>query len=59
MSAYLDASVLLPTLIAEPSTEAVFDCLGAGDRELLISDFAAADDRNAQFGHERPLNEST
>jgi predicted nucleic acid-binding protein len=43
LSAYLDASVLLPTLIAEPSTEAVFDCLGAGDRELLISDFAAAE----------------
>ena len=39
MSAYLDASVLLPMLIAEPSTE----CLGAVDRELLISDFAAAE----------------
>ena len=43
MSAYLDASVLLPTLIAELSTEAVYDCLGTGDRELLVSDFAAAE----------------
>jgi uncharacterized protein len=43
LSAYLDASVLLPTLIAEPSTEAVYDCLGAGNRELLISDFTAAE----------------
>lgn len=43
MSAYLDASVVLPTLIAEPTTEAVYDCLGTGDRELLISDFAAAE----------------
>ena len=43
MSAYLDTSVLLPMLIAEPTTEAVYDCLGTGDRELLISDFAAAE----------------
>lgn len=43
MSSYLDASVLLPTLIAEPATEAVYDCLGADGRELLISDFAAAE----------------
>jgi len=43
LSAYLDASVVLPTLIAEPTTEAVYDCLGTGDRELLISDFAAAE----------------
>ena len=43
MSSYLDASALLPTLIAEPTTEAVYDCLGADDRELLISDFAAAE----------------
>ena len=43
MSAYLDTSVLLPTLIAEPTTEAVYDCLGAGEQELLISDFAAAE----------------
>jgi len=43
LSAYLDTSVLLPTLIAEPSTEAVYDRLGAIDQELLISDFAAAE----------------
>ena len=43
MNTYLDASVLLPTLIAEPATEAVYDCLGADDHELLISDFAAAE----------------
>ena len=43
MSTYLDASVLLPTLIGEPATEAVYDCLGADGRELLISDFAAAE----------------
>jgi predicted nucleic acid-binding protein len=30
-------------LIAEPSTEAVYEYLGAIDRELLISDFAAAE----------------
>jgi predicted nucleic acid-binding protein len=43
LSTYLDASVLLPTLIAEPATAAVYDCLGADGRELLISDFAAAE----------------
>jgi uncharacterized protein len=43
VSAYLDTSVLLPTLIAEPSTQAVYDCLGAVNRELLVSDFAAAE----------------
>ena len=43
MSTYPDASVLLPILIAEPTTEAVYDCLGADGRELLISDFAAAE----------------
>jgi uncharacterized protein len=43
LSTYPDASVLLPTLIAEPTTEAVYDCLGADGRGLLISDFAAAE----------------
>lgn len=43
MSSYLDTSVLLPTLIAERTTEAVYDCLGADGQELLISDFAAAE----------------
>jgi uncharacterized protein len=43
LSAYLDASVLLPTLIIESATEAVYGCLDANDQELLISDFAAAE----------------
>jgi predicted nucleic acid-binding protein len=43
LSSYLDASVLLPTLIAEAATEAVYDCLGAAGQELVISDFAAAE----------------
>jgi hypothetical protein len=43
LSAYLDTSVLIPTLIAQPSTEAVFDWIGATNREMLISDFAAAE----------------
>ena len=43
MSAYLDTSILLKTLIAEPMTEAVYDYLGADRQELLISDFAAAE----------------
>ena len=43
MITYVDASVLLPTLIAEPITEAVYDFLGADGLELLISDFAAAE----------------
>jgi hypothetical protein len=43
LSCYLDTSVLLPTLIAEPTTEAVYDCLSSNGQELLISDFAAAE----------------
>jgi uncharacterized protein len=43
LSIYIDASVLLPTLIAEPTTEAVYDFLGAAGEELLISDLAAAE----------------
>ena len=43
MSAYLDTSILLPTLIAEPMTEAVYGYLGANRKELLISDIAAAE----------------
>src|SRR4029077_11139372 len=38
-----DTSVPLPTLIAEPSTESVYNYLGAINQELLISDFAAAE----------------
>jgi hypothetical protein len=40
---YLDTSVLLPTLIAEPTTKAVYEFLGRDNGELLISDFAAAE----------------
>jgi uncharacterized protein len=43
LSTYVDTSVLLTTLIAEPVTEAVYDCLGANGRELVVSDFAAAE----------------
>jgi len=43
LSRYLDTSVLLPTLIAEPTTEAVYDFLGADGQELLVSDFTAAE----------------
>ena len=43
MSAYLDTSILLATLIAEPMTEAVYDYLSTDPQELLISDFAAAE----------------
>ena len=43
MSTYVDTSVLLTTLIAEPATEAVYDSLGAEGQELLVSDFAAAE----------------
>lgn len=43
MSLYLDTSVLLPTLIQEESTIAVQTYLQANGRELLISDFAAAE----------------
>lgn len=43
MSAYLDASVLLPTLIEEAASAAVDAYMLAETRELLISDFAAAE----------------
>ena len=43
MSAYLDASVLLTTLIEEPASSAVDAYMVAGDREFLVSDFAAAE----------------
>jgi uncharacterized protein len=43
LSAYLDTSVLLPMLIVEPTTEAVYEFLGGVNGELLISDFAAAE----------------
>lgn len=43
MSAYLDASVLLPVLIKEPSSAAVDAFMLTGNEELLVSDFAAAE----------------
>ncbi len=43
MSIYLETSVLLPILIAEPTTEAIYDWLCADGQELLVSDFAAAE----------------
>ncbi len=43
MSAYLDASVLLPRLVEEPGSAAVDDYLSRSQHKLLISDFAAAE----------------
>ena len=43
MSAYLDASVLLPTLIKEQASAAVDAFVLAAEQEFLISDFAVAE----------------
>lgn len=43
MSAYLDASVLIPTLIEEPSSPAVLRLLDSWPGDLRVSDFAAAE----------------
>ena len=43
MSAYLDASVLLPTLIEEPASAAVDAYMLSGGQEFLVSDVAAAE----------------
>jgi predicted nucleic acid-binding protein len=43
LSAYLDASVLLPTLVEEPASAAVDAYMLAGGQEFLVSDFAAAE----------------
>lgn len=43
MSAYLDASVLLPTLIQEPASEAVDAYFLESDQEFVTSEFAAAE----------------
>jgi len=40
---YLDASVLLPTLVAEQTSAAVDEFLRASDDVLTVSDFAAAE----------------
>jgi uncharacterized protein len=43
VSAYLDASVLLPTLIEEAVSPAVRAYLRSAGQELLVSDFAVAE----------------
>lgn len=43
MSAYLDASAILPILIEEPGSAAVDGFLMATAEELVVSDFAAAE----------------
>jgi uncharacterized protein len=43
LSAYLDARVLLPTLIQEPASAAVDAYFLKADQELLMSEFAAAE----------------
>ena len=43
MSAYLDASVLLPTLVDEPASAVVDAFMLTSGQELLVSDFAAAE----------------
>jgi predicted nucleic acid-binding protein len=43
LSLYLDASVLVPTLVAEAATEVVEAYLHAARQVRLISDFAAAE----------------
>lgn len=43
MNVYLDASVLLPTLIEEAASAAVDAYMLSGTKEFLVSDFAAAE----------------
>jgi predicted nucleic acid-binding protein len=43
LSAYLDASVLLPAFMEEPASAAVDSYILASTKELLVSDFAAAE----------------
>jgi predicted nucleic acid-binding protein len=40
---YLDASVLLASLLAEPTSAAVFDVIDASPEPILVSEFAAAE----------------
>jgi predicted nucleic acid-binding protein len=40
---YLDASVMLPTLVDEPTSSVVLGFLAAATDELLVSDYAAAE----------------
>jgi predicted nucleic acid-binding protein len=43
MSLYLDASVLVPTVVVEPISPAVVEFLLSGVDDLTVSDFAAAE----------------
>jgi uncharacterized protein len=43
LSVYLDASVIVPTLVSEPSSPTVHAFLLANIRPILISDFAASE----------------
>ncbi|MEJ0066785.1 MAG: type II toxin-antitoxin system VapC family toxin [Caulobacteraceae bacterium] len=43
MALYLDASVMLPTLVAEATSSTVLGFLAAATDELLVSDYAAAE----------------
>ena len=43
MNLYLDSSVLIPTLVEEPTTAAVQDLFRDRPDELAVSDFAAAE----------------
>ena len=43
MSIYLDASFLIPTLVEEQGSAGVIAYLVAAERELLVSEFAAAE----------------
>lgn len=43
LTCYLDASVILPILVKEPASSLVDAFMTTTDRELLVSDFAAAE----------------
>lgn len=43
MSVYLDASVILPTLVEEAASQAVDAFIGLAGEQLVISEFAAAE----------------
>ena len=43
MSAYLDASVIIPSLVKEPGSSAVDAFMSEVDEELVVSEFAAAE----------------
>ena len=47
MSFYLDASVILPTLIVEPSSGAVTEFINDPRRDLVVSAFAAVETASA------------